>query len=454
MTPEIPAAYLEDASGFRGAAERLFVPTSEEELSEVLREASRTGTAVSVAGAGTGLTGGRVPRGGWVVSLERFRKLEVGPEAAVVGAGVLLKELQAAAQSQGRFFPPDPTETLASIGGVIACNASGSRSFRYGAARRWIRRLRVVLASGNAGEFRRGEAIDFDVPAIPLPRSRKHSAGYPLAPGMEWIQLFAGSEGTLGVITEAEVDLLEAPADLFGGVIFFATEADALAAVDAWRGVKGLRMLEFMDAASLALLKPRFDGVPKSAAAALLVEQEAGEEEIDAWLDRIEEQRADAESSWFAASARDREHFREFRHALPEAVNEIVRRNGRQKLGSDYAVPVERNGEMLAYYRQALERDFRGRYVIFGHIGDAHLHVNILPETEEDEARGRGLMLEFARQAVRLGGTVSAEHGLGKRKAHLLAIQYAPEHIEAMKSVKRRLDPSWILSPGNLFENS
>lgn len=453
MTPEIPTAYLEDASGFRGAAERLFLPASEEELAQILREASGTGTPVSVAGGGTGLTGGRVPRGGWVVSLERFRRLEVGSDSAIAGAGLLLRELQAAAQAQGRFFPPDPTETLASIGGVIACNASGSRSFRYGGARRWIRRLRVVLASGEMREFRRGEAIDFDVPAIPLPRTRKHSAGYPLAPGMEWIQLFAGSEGTLGVITEAELDLLPAPADLFAGVVFFESEAEALAAVDAWRGVEGLRMLEFMDGASLALLKPRFGGIPAGAAAALLVEQEAGEDEIDVWLDRIEEQRADAESSWFAASARDRERFREFRHALPEAVNEIVRRNGRQKLGSDYAVPVERNGEMLASYRQALDRDFHSRYVIFGHIGDAHLHVNILPESEDDEARGRELMLEFARQAVRLGGTVSAEHGLGKRKAHLLGVQYSPEHIEAMKSVKRRLDPAWILSPGNIFGN-
>ncbi len=451
MTPEIAAAYLEDASGFRGAAERLFVPASERELAGVLAEASRTGTPVSVAGAGTGLTGGRVPQGGWVISLGRFRRLEIQSGHAVAGAGVVLRELQAAALAQGRFFPPDPTETLASVGGVIACNASGSRSFRYGAARRWIRRLRVVLATGEAREFRRGEAIGFEVPAIPLPRSRKHSAGYALAPGMDWIQLFAGSEGTLGVITEAELELLPVPKDVFAGVIFFAQELDALAAVDAWRGVEGLRMLEYMDAASLALLKPRFDGVPGGAAAALLIEQEAGEEEIDAWLDRIETQRADAESSWFAASARDRERFREFRHALPEAVNEIVRRNGRQKLGSDYAVPVERNGEMLAIYRQALDREFPGRYVIFGHIGDAHLHVNILPESEADDARGRELMLEFAREAVRLGGTVSAEHGLGKRKAHLLAVQYAPEHIAAMKEVKRRLDPAWILSPGNLF---
>ena len=451
MTPEIPAAYLEDASGFRGEAERLCLPSSEAELAEVLEAARRQRVAVSIAGAGTGLTGGRVPKSGWVVSLEKFRRLEFRSGSARAGAGVALKDLQAEARRRGLFFPPDPTETLASVGGVVACNSSGARSFRYGAARRWIRRLRVAFASGAIREFGRGEAIDFEVPPIPLPRSTKHSAGYPLTPGMDWIQLIAGSEGTLAVVMEADLDLLPLPAGLVSGVVFFSDDDCALSAVEAWRAVPGLRMLEYMDANSLALMRSPFPDIPARAAAALLIEQEAGEEELEAWIERLEQAQADVEGSWFAASEADRERFRQFRHALPEAVNEVVRRNGRQKIGSDCAVPPERNREMLAYYRRALESEFPGRHVIFGHIGDAHLHPNVLPQSEEDAARGRALMVEFARQAVQWGGTVSAEHGLGKRKAHLLALQYAPEHIEAMKAVKRRLDPDWILSPGNLF---
>ena len=121
------------------------------------------------------------------------------------------------------------------------------------------------------------------------------------------------------------------------------------------------------------------------------------------------------------------------------------------KLGSDYAVPAANTAVMLGIYRERLDAAFRGRYVIFGHIGDAHLHVNILPESESDFARGGELMFELAREAVRLGGTVSAEHGLGKRKTALLALLYSEEQIEQMREVKRRLDPSWILSPGNLF---
>jgi FAD/FMN-containing dehydrogenase len=155
------------------------------------------------------------------------------------------------------------------------------------------------------------------------------------------------------------------------------------------------------------------------------------------------------ENSWFATTPRDREKFRQFRHALPELVNAIVRRNGFMKLGSDYAVPVDRNRDMLAEYRRRLEPEFS--YVIFGHIGDAHVHANILPSSEGEYARGQEVMLELARYAVSLGGTVSAEHGLGKRKRRLLEVQYTGDQIEAMKQVKRRLDPHWLLGQGTLF---
>jgi FAD/FMN-containing dehydrogenase len=120
-------------------------------------------------------------------------------------------------------------------------------------------------------------------------------------------------------------------------------------------------------------------------------------------------------------------------------------------MGTDFAVPISRNAAMMAFYRERLEAEFPGQYVIFGHIGDAHVHVNILPRDGAESERAKALMVEFARKAVSLGGTVGAEHGLGKRKAHLLEIQYKPEEIEAMKAVKRRLDPNWLLGQGTLF---
>jgi FAD/FMN-containing dehydrogenase len=452
MAPDPDSDYLTDASGYRGSAERIFVPESEGEVAGILREASAMRTPVTVAGAGTGLTGGRVAEGGWVLSLERLNRLEIHPGCAVCGAGALLRDLQTAASATKQFYPPDPTENGASIGGTIATNASGSRSFRYGATRRYIRALRVVLASGETLAPRRGQKPPFDLPVLPAPDTTKNTAGYYLRAGMDYLDLFAGSEGTLGVVTEAEVALLAAPGALFTGVVFFAREEDALDAVDAWRPVAGLRMLEFLDGASLDLLSARFPEIPGAARAAILIEEEIGPGEAEgAWLDRLEAARALVEASWFAASGADRERFRRFRHALPEAVNDRVRGHG-FKLGSDFAVPLACNRAMLRIYRETLDREFPGQYVIFGHAGDAHLHVNILPRDEEEWQRGRRLMTGFARQAVEFGGTVSAEHGLGKRKRELLPIQFSAGEIEKMKAVKTRLDPDWLLGRGTLFE--
>jgi FAD/FMN-containing dehydrogenase len=442
----VNGAYLEDASGYRGTAERLLIPESESEIAGILREASREGMPVTVAGAGTGITGGRVAQGGWVLSVEKLSRLEIHPGRAVVGPAVLLRDLQAAAARTGQFYAPDPTETAASIGGTIATNASGSRSFRYGDTRRHVLRLRMVLAGGQILDVRRGDPVDFEVPFLPVPPTTKHTAGYPLRPGMDWVDLFVGSEGTLGVIAEAEVRLLAAPGELLAGVVFFPDDETALDGVEAWRAAAP-RMLEYMDQPSLELLRGRFE-IPRQARAAILVEDDR---DLDGWLDRIETSGALIESSWFATSAADRERFRVFRHALPEAVNDIVRRNGVLKMNSDYAVPLARNREMLRYYRGHLQEEFPGQYVIFGHIGDAHVHVNILSRSDAELERAKALMVQFARQAVALGGTVSAEHGLGKRKTHLLSLQYTPDQIESMKQVKRRLDTAWILAPGNIF---
>jgi FAD/FMN-containing dehydrogenase len=436
----MPSAAMEDASGFQGEADRFCIPASEAELTALLEPATRERIPVTISGAGTGLTGGRVPQGGWSISMEKFQRLEIEAGRAIAGAGVSLQALQEAAGRTGQFYAPDPTEWTASVGGSIATNASGGRSFRYGSTRRHIFRLKVAFIDGTIREFRRGDVVDFPIPEIPPPRTTKNTTGYLLRPGLDWIDLFAGSEGTLGIVVEAELQLLPKPADVLAGVVFFASDAAALDAVDEWRSVERLRMLEYFDRNSLALLRTRYSEAPDGAQAALLIEQEDGD--VDFWSDRA------GEDSWFAVSDRDRERFRQFRHALPEMVNDIMRRRGFLKLGSDYAVPLDRNREMLAYYHERLKSL---DYVIFGHIGDAHVHANILPKSPEEFEAGKALMLDFAHRAVALGGAASAEHGLGKRKAHLLAIQYSADEIEAMKAVKRRLDPDWLLGQGNIF---
>ena len=454
MRPESDSPYLSDASGLRGNAAEVLVPENEAVLSEILRDASVQRIPVTISGSGTGVTGGRVPNGGWLLSLEKLNGICVEKGFAVCGAGASLAAIQAAAAPSRQFYAPDPTENSASIGGTVSTNASGSRSFLYGDTRRHIRALRVVLASGEVLALRRGEKPPYDIPALPAPDVRKNTAGYFMRDGMDYMDLFIGADGTLGVVSEVEVALLDLPRNLFTGVVFFDSDARALDAVDAWRPVSGLRMLEYVDAGSLDVVRSRFPEIAKDARAALMIEQDvsAGEDAEEAWLERLEASGALTDDSWFAASATDRERFRRFRHALAEAVNEIIRQRGLMKANSDFAVPLAKSRDILQLYRDTLNKEFPGQYVIFGHIGDAHVHINVLPPNKAEWDRAMGLMKTFAASAVAMGGTVSAEHGLGKRKRDYLQLQFTPEQIEAMQAIKWRLDPQWLLGRGTLFE--
>jgi FAD/FMN-containing dehydrogenase len=427
---------ITDASGYPGSAEQVFSPESEEQVVEILKRASAENVPITIMGALTGVTGGAAPLGGWGLSLAKLRGMNIEQGKVMVGPGVLLRDVQSAAAASGQFYAPDPTENTSSIGGNIATNASGSRSFRYGATREHVLALRVALLDGRVIEVRRGQPVDFEVPALLLPRTTKHSAGYRLRPGMDWVDLFIGNEGTLGVVTQAELQLLPAPGEILGGVVFFGSQEAALDAVDRWRTTPGLRMLEYLDAKSLRMMDVAHE-------AALMIEIE-GEVDLD-MAGALEN------DSWFATSAADRERFRQFRHSLPERVNARIRRSGFMKLSTDYAVPLEKNREILATYQMRLRQAVGENFVIFGHIGDAHLHINTFSDSPEHFASAKAVTTELARDAVALGGTVGAEHGLGKRKAHLLEIQYLPAEIEAMRAVKRRFDPNWILGQGTLF---
>jgi FAD/FMN-containing dehydrogenase len=230
--------YVVDASGYKGWADAVFIPEDESAVVDILQGASRQRVPVTIVGARSGLTGGGVAEGGWAISLEKFNRIHILDGLARAGAGVTLLGLRDAAARTKQFYAPDPTEIMACVGGTIATNASGSRSFLYGSTRRHIKALRVALIDGRVMEVRRGDKIDFDVPRIPWPDTTKCTAGYPLLPGMDFIDLFCGSEGTLGVILEAELELLPIPAELFSAVIFFGSDEDALDAVDEWRPIR------------------------------------------------------------------------------------------------------------------------------------------------------------------------------------------------------------------------
>jgi FAD/FMN-containing dehydrogenase len=288
------------------------------------------------------------------------------------------------------------------------------------------------------------------------PQTTKNAAGYYLQPDLQWVDLLAGSEGTLGVVTEAELALLPEPPAILSGVVFFRKEEQMLDAVDDWRTLNGLRLLESMDARALDLLRPRYSDISPAANAALLIEADlasSDDVEVDRWSERLERDGCLEEESWFGMQAADRERFRAFRHALPAMVVDRARHGNCRKFGTDFAVPLERNRDLYNYYRERGDAVFPAQYTIFGHIGDANVHVNLLPDTEEGAVKAEALMEDFAQYVVSLGGTVAAEHGVGKLKTNLLKLMYSEDEIDAMREVKRRLDPHWLLGRGTIFEN-
>ena len=501
--PEAIRPYLDDASGMTGGhASEVVLPEDAREAAEVLAESAAAGVAVTISGGGTGLAGGRIPAGGRVLATDRLggvRSIECRAEVgiAVAGAACTLAELDRAAAARGLFLPPDPTEQLAWVGGAVATGASGSRSFHYGPIRRFVRRLTLILADGTIIDAPRGRFIADGSGWITLPGARgelripvppgepprvKSATGYARGPALDLVDLVIGSEGTLAVVAEAELLLLARPEKVLAGIVFFPTEEacwgalrDVRGRTYAARGYAGpaptdlspdrppaaaesrrllARALEYFGADALEFVRLGGKGLPAAARAGLLFEQEHREGDDDAvaeeWLGALAGHGALLDDSWVALGEAERREIREFRHALPAGVNEWLSRHGRRKHGTDMAVPDEALPEMLDRFR----RDIAAAGIAsatFGHIGDNHLHVNLLPRDEREEVAARDLLGAWVRRAVALGGVVSAEHGIGKVKATLFRETADPAFLAAMRATKTALDPAGILGRGNLF---
>jgi D-lactate dehydrogenase (cytochrome) len=460
--PDEIQSFLSDASFIRdGYADRVVLPGSIEEVSEVLAAANRDRVPVTVSGAGTGTVGGRVPFGGIVLATDRLNRIKsIENYRGVAEAGVILADFQKAADQKGLLYPPDPTERGAFLGGTVATNASGARTFKYGPTRNYIERLKVVLASGEVLDLRRGKGDSLDrflkipLPTYRPPATRKNAAGYFIKPNMDALDLFIGSEGTLGVICEIETRLIPKPEGLLSGVVFFANEPDVLAFVaEAKSGAVDARALEFFDNESLNFLRQKYPEVPGAAVAAIFFEQETTdsteETVLDQWMVLLDKHHAFTDS-WFATNEQDQARLREFRHQLPVLMNEWFAHYRQRKVSTDMAVPDHAFPGLFNLYKQTLASSSL-RYTIFGHIGDNHVHVNILPRDEDEGARARELYVQFLKYAASVGGTLSAEHGVGKLKRDYLRLFYNDGQLREMAALKKTLDPHGILGRGNIF---
>ncbi len=514
-------SYLSDESGLGpGQAQIVFIPVTEKQLADFLREMNSRKLPVTISGGRTGIVGGAVPKGGALVSLDKMKSIvgirwdERSSEWRVtVEPGIKLKEFQerierkdlrmttnGASESDWKdlpkflsdshqyFYPPDPTEDSASLGGTVATDASGARTYHFGRTRNHIRALRIVLATGDVLQIRRGENIvdssrifrihsmdggekTVRIPSYELPHV-KSAVGYFSQKKMDLIDLFIGSEGTLGVVTLIEVALTTKQENTAMFLAFFPSSDEAIGFVIKIRSLKEIESyltvnsLEYFDANCLSLLgRLKRDGVvgtgihfseTMSGAAVLC---EFSYHDLPKAVEFIEKPLAEFGSSLDRAVSgvdeQSREELRKLRHAIPEAINRIVAQRkslipGMHKIGTDTAVSDEKLRPMMNSYNTLLKASNLENYV-FGHIAENHLHVNILPRKSEELLEAERLAEKLAKVAVELGGTVSAEHGIGKMKRGLLKIMFREAEINQMVATKRALDPNLILCPGNVF---
>lgn len=478
--------YGRDESRTSGEASSISFPTTEEEVRAILKKLHAERVPVTVQGARTGLAAGAVPHGGHILNTSRMnrylgiRRDEQGRFLLRVAPGVVLSELRKQLgkkvlptagwdqtsleayeefqEAPEQFFPTDPTEASACLGGMAACNASGARSYAYGPMRPHVTGLHVVLADGDLLELHRGEVfaqgrrlslvtvqgrtLELDLPDYTMPKT-KNASGYFVADDMDAIDLFIGACGTLGVITELEIALQAAPAVVWGVSCFFDSEDKAVSFTDFVRPVLShAAAIEYFDAGALDILRRQreqstaFASLPaldKDAKVCVYVELDC-DDEVQAteelyhlgWV--LELAGGSDDATWVARTEVDRECQRFFRHAVPNA----------------------RLADVIALYRRTLAESGL-ESAAWGHIGNNHLHVNILPRDAQDYRRGGELFAQWASEVTVMGGAVSAEHGVGKIKAGFLEAMYGHEAMVESARLKLQLDPAGQLGRGNLF---
>jgi D-lactate dehydrogenase (cytochrome) len=490
--PGVLSSFSSDAAHVAGGfAAGIAFPATERHVSALVKQSAH----LLPIGAQSSLTGGATARGETLLSTRALTTLETPAGGTIrVGAGVTLLQLQQHLARFNLWYPPVPTFEGAFVGGAISTNAAGAATFKYGSTRDWVEALTIVLASGDVLDIRRGEIIAsadgwfeiesssgrvvrVPVPGYSMPRVAKLSAGYFAAPSMDLVDLFVGSEGTLGVVVDAMLRVIARPLRALA-LITCRSEAQAVAVATAlrdaarlaWRGDGPLDVaaIEYIDDRALrvladdAFIRAGIERPPRGSTMLLVQIEWSQEADVDASLGRfatiLEEAAIDVDPHVASpGDERTAQRLIELREAVPVTVNARIAAAKRtdaaiEKTAGDMVVPFERIADSLRLYRDAFER--RGLdYAVWGHFSDGNLHPNVIPRDLDDLKRGREALLEIAGAVIRMGGAPLAEHGVGRSalKQRMLQLLYGEDGIDEMRAIKRALDPEGKLSPGVLF---
>ena len=437
-SPEELVAYSYDGTFEEHLPDIVVIPRTTEQVCQVVALAASEHLPIVTRGLGSGLAAASVPFGGGIVlAMTRMNHLlEIDEQNAIahVEAGVVTADLQSEVEKRGLFYPPDPSSIRHStIGGNIACNAGGPRCLKYGVTGDYVLGLTVVLADGRV--LHTGGKVIKDV------------VGYDMT------ALFTGSEGTLGVITEALLKLVAKPRFARTALVEFNALADASMCVNAILSTGIVpATLELMDETAIACVEEALHlGLPLDVEAILLVEADGSDEamvlrEIEAVAHISRESGARQ-----VRVAKDEDERAGLWNAR-RSVTASLARKAPNKLGEDITVPRSAIPEAIRRIK-AISAEFGLPIVVFGHAGDGNLHPNILFDKRDPEqwARVEPMVSQIFKIALELGGTLSGEHGVGMLKRPYITRALGPVSIEIQKRIKQVLDPLNILNPGKIF---
>jgi len=485
---DLHSMYLHDESKVTAKTlKSISFPSSIEEVSTELNYCYKNDIPIRVSGARTGLAAGAVPKDNeHLISLSKLNKIiSLTTKGNLhVQAGVSLAEVNSFLDENHPelFFPVDPTEASASVAGAVATNAGGARSYKYGSMRTWIDALSVVLPCGDILKLKRGQyrASDFkfeiqdshssrelEATKIDKPET-KNTLGYSYDQEVDLIDIFIGSEGTLGVIAEVELKLVKRPSNRLFLLQFFEDSKLALKFVKDSREDTRLdcMSIEFCDKRSIDVVKISSIFKTNKAAQLLRESHQAGvyleidlkeQEDITDCYEVLMELlgQTSMEDSIAGTQEKDLREIKAFRHAIPETINQTIANRKQEfpelhKIGTDMAVPDDALEEIFELYNKVLSVAGLD-YAIFGHAGNNHFHVNILPKDLEELKKAKKIYFEIAREVVSLKGAVSAEHGIGSLKKEFLALQYDKEVFNEFRKIKAFFDPKGLLNNGIFF---
>jgi glycolate oxidase len=418
--------------------EAVIFPRNNTDIGKVLKLANVHSVALTVRGRGSSLTGSAAPlKGGWVLDLLKLNKIEIDDEVGLarVGPGANIAQIHSRAEALGWFYPPDPaSKEFCTIGGNIACNAGGMRGGKYGVTRDFVLALKGFLPTG--------EYVEWGTP------TRKYSAGFNLR------DLWIGSEGMLGVITEATLRLVPKPQANWTLLLAYDNEVSAFKAVrDLFASKLQPSICEFLDRYSVlcaerATGKTVFKG--QAGKPVVLLEFAGSRAELDGLNDQVLAwAKKHALAYRVAESKEETEQLWQVRRKCSGAMFEL----GDAKLNEDIVVPMRQYVPFIKFL-DSLRKSSGLSIPTFGHLGDGNLHVNIMyhsaikAECKSAEKAVKQLMVKV----VQLGGAISGEHGIGLAKSPFLRIQHREAQVKAMYAIKRALDPKGILNPGKMFE--